>query len=142
MSNLDVEENFLRARIVARLYHEGQMYGEHPYTYHLESVSNHFDTYTMKTIAYLHDILEDTDLDYGTLKVMFGAGIACTVEVLTRLPEEDYKDYIYRVEKSVVARAIKIADLEENIKNNDNESLVKRYTWALNYLRREEHEPS
>jgi len=124
------------ARIVAEKYHKGQMYGEVEYIYHCDCVANHFENNdVMKTIAYLHDTLEDTTLTYEELSCWFGGYVANTVRKLTRQKDEQYKKYIERIKYSGAASIfIKLADLEENMKNNANESLMKRYKWALEFL--------
>ena len=52
-----------RAILLAADAHKDQMYGVKPYTDHLSDVCDRVDTdRTLMTVAWLHDILEDTDV--------------------------------------------------------------------------------
>lgn len=70
--------------------HWGQMYGDKPYLFHLEEVASkirkinpaHYQSRLVE-IAYLHDILEDTDVTYEQLKMCFGVDVASAVYALT-----------------------------------------------------------
>lgn len=95
--------------------------------------------------AVLHDVLEDTDTALGRLCETFGFPFWGVVENLTRTPLLPYRDYISSIRLAQPERSIKIADLEDNLdprrialakKNgHDIRPLVKRYKWALDYLR-------
>lgn len=75
----------------ARKAHEGQMYGEHPYTVHLFDVqqialqvndpalSNHY----LSAVAFLHDVVEDTEVTVDEVRAEFGEFVAGAVELLT-----------------------------------------------------------
>jgi (p)ppGpp synthase/HD superfamily hydrolase len=65
--------------------HGSQMYGNHPYSFHLDMVAkivapfgNH-----AKKIAYLHDVVEDTNITLETIRTMFGDFIANCVGLVT-----------------------------------------------------------
>jgi len=72
MQNL--EDRMNKAREFAVKAHGDQMYGKFKYSYHLDQVKSelmklehsgwdvHEDAYV---VAYLHDVLEDTDTTYG-----------------------------------------------------------------------------
>ena len=65
--------------------------------------------------AALHDTVEDCDVKLGEIEVAFGARVAQLVGLLTHDKEgESYRTYIERVDTDRVARAIKLADLEDN----------------------------
>ena len=97
--------------------------------------------YNEQVCALLHDVVEDTDVDYDDLrKVGYPEEIIEVLTILTKLKGEDYKDYINRIINSnnYHAMNIKLADLRHNmdssrIKNptpNDVERITKRYEPA------------
>ena len=89
------------------------------YSGHLSSVAALVSTDKEKTVAYLHDILEDTDYPEEELRRGFGDEITEAVVLLThkeRMNEEQYLDYISRLASSGNELAIKVkkADLTNN----------------------------
>ena len=121
------------ARDFAKEKHEGQMYGDKPYMTHVEDVASGFDDLHLKRIAYLHDVVEDTDVTIQEIRERFGERVSVAVDALTRR-KEPYFDYIRRVKENPEATQIKLADLHANLKNNPKESLAKRYRKAINIL--------
>ena len=124
------------ARDFAKEKHEGQMYGDKPYMTHVEDVASGFDDLHLKRIAYLHDVVEDTDVTIGEIRDRFGKRVSVAVDALTRR-KEPYFDYIRRVKQNPEATQIKLADLHANLKNNPKESLAKRYRKAIKILTKE-----
>ena len=89
------------------------------FTGHLCSVAEMVTTDKEKTVAYLHDILEDTDYPEEKLRSEFGDEITDAVVLLThkgRLDEDGYLAYIRNLKASgnKLAIAVKIADLTNN----------------------------
>ena len=69
------------ARQFAIEHHAGQMYGDKPYSYHLDAVHSIVVEFNLgeeyEIAAYLHDILEDTKtVNKGELALIFGQDIA------------------------------------------------------------------
>lgn len=90
-------------------------YGE-PYILHPLRVMHQVDTEIEKTVAILHDVIEDTS---HTLDDLRQAGYPVTVvdalDALTRREGETYADYVERLSPNPIARQVKIADLEDNM---------------------------
>jgi len=89
------------------------------FTGHLCSVAALVDTDEEKTVAFLHDILEDTDYPEEKLREEFGDEIVDAVCLLThreRMDEAGYLEYICNLKASgnELAIAVKIADLTNN----------------------------
>lgn len=106
------------ARILAIHYHEGQTYEGGSYVEnHLDVVAGRFDVPAYRTVAYLHDIIEDTTCSADMLMEFFDDDVVRSVLTLTHFDGESYDSYITRVVESddPVAIAVKIADLEANI---------------------------
>lgn len=91
--------------------------------------------------ALLHDVLEDTDYPSYKIKEDFENKITDLVNLITKLPWQDYKDYINQIASDVQAICIKLADLEDNmdikrfnkpLKEKDLERLKKYHnSWLL-----------
>lgn len=81
--------------------------------------------------AWLHDVIEDSGEDYGIMLELFPKEIAIAVFRLTRYKGFPYDLYIEEVKKNPIATQVKLADLLDNLQDNDNPSQVDRYTKAL-----------
>ena len=103
------------AHLIARLAHKGQTdHAGAPYINHPESVAALVKTEEEKTVAYLHDVLEDTDVTEEELREVFGDEITEKVLLLTHDPEVPYLDYVRNLKSDPTARAVKLADLTHN----------------------------
>lgn len=141
-----VGENLLAlARQIALVAHDGQSRkgnGE-AYFNHVERVAGRVTGWEAKTVAYLHDVVEDTDVSLDFLDALFPLHIVDAVEHLTRRAPWDYAEYIERLVGSgtALSRTVKIADLLDNlstIEDIDPEKQGKfraRYSVALERLR-------
>lgn len=137
----ELQKNVKKAYNFALEKHNGQMYGEHPYMYHLIQVWNM--TYKMElnndcqVVAYLHDTLEDTETTMSEIGEIFGMNIAHIVNLLTRKENEKYEDYLFHVSLHPIAKKVKICDILCNLQESiltENERLIKKYKKALFYL--------
>lgn len=92
--------------------------GNNPYLSHLDFVANRMNSDQEKTVGYLHDVLEDTDL---TTKDLLELGFSSTVvESLINLNAnrfDTYNDYIEALiaSKDTIALKVKLADMENNM---------------------------
>lgn len=79
------------ARTFAQYYHGNQQYGCDPYVYHLDMVALLCLPYGQDavTVAYLHDVIEDTDATLTVIAEQFGEYIAACVAILTDEPGEN-----------------------------------------------------
>jgi len=84
-----------------------------PYIQHVIRVSTAVDGALLKTVALLHDTIED-GVSEQYLLTMFSEEIVGLVKTLSRKPDESYNKYIDRVRENPRATAIKIADLKDN----------------------------
>ena len=91
--------------------------GGAPYVDHLFRVAGDFESSSAAyRIALLHDILEDCpEWTEKRLRGAFNARICDAVVALTKVPGEAYQEYLLRVAANPDARAVKIADLEDNM---------------------------
>lgn len=106
------------AEYVASVWHKGQMYGSVPYVEHLRHVVQYLSAEThnedILCVGWLHDILEETEMSYDTLKTIFGATIADAVLALTKIGSETYPEYVKRVKSNIIASIVKSADTASN----------------------------
>lgn len=136
---------FNTALKIAYEAHRNQLRGESsaPYIVHPYRVSLQFEDFKMKTIAILHDVIEDTDLTIEDLKkkmppthLFIYPEIFTVIELLTKGKNEDYIDYIKRLSVDEMAVKIKIADIMDNLTDSNKvseESYIK-YMRALDIL--------
>ena len=140
-------------QIITKLFNDKLDKGNSPYVVHLLKVYSGVNNDNEKIVALLHDVLENTDVEYNDLLEMgYNKDIADAIVILTKKKGEDYRDYIDRIIKSnnKIALNVKLSDLKCNmdinrIKNpttNDYERIHKRYEPAydkiLNKLNEEE----
>lgn len=134
------------AHAMAVVAHEGQPRkgtGE-PYVNHVERVADGVQGWEAKTVAYLHDLVEDTPVTFDTLRLFFPESVIEAVALLTRkeaagdIPRETYKEFIERTATSdnAIALDVKMADVKDNLRDiNDvpggGPLMERRYTTAL-----------
>lgn len=125
------------AESLAELKHYGQCYGTHPYTYHLREVVSLCSSPEARIVAWLHDILEDTDASYELLYHMFGKEIADAVHKISKYPHKTYEDYIKGVKSNGLSHIVKIADTRCNLWQSESEGderRITKYTKQLELL--------
>lgn len=128
---------FEKALIFAAALHAGQVdKSGKPYIFHPVRVASTFTDDTERTIAVLHDVMEDCGVTRDDLEKEFSAEVADAVATLTRQHTETYLEFIQRVSLDPVAREIKIADILDNLRPGA-EHLRPRYEEALRVLRYE-----
>lgn len=101
---------------IAQKAHAGQVdKAGKDYIFHPMRVASYMDTDIEKAVAYLHDVLEDTDVTVDELRNQFPDEIVDAVITLTRKQKETYSEYIQRIAKSKLAKKVKVADLLHNL---------------------------
>jgi (p)ppGpp synthase/HD superfamily hydrolase len=108
------------SQAIGRLAHAQQVRkgsGE-PYYQHLDRVAGRVIGWRAKTVAYLHDLIEDTPVTGLTLEQLgFPPDIITDVVALSRAPGETYAAFIDRTirDGSDDALQVKLADLADNL---------------------------
>ena len=93
-----------QAMELATAAHAGQLdKAGRPYILHPAAVAALCQNEDEKIVAWLHDVLEDTDVTAEELSRIFPEYIVEAVCSLTRHPNEDYMDFIRRAEKNPTA---------------------------------------
>jgi guanosine-3',5'-bis(diphosphate) 3'-pyrophosphohydrolase len=129
-----------KARQFAIDAHDNQMYGNHPYSHHLDAVALIAKKYgeTAETVAYLHDVVEDTEIRLEEIKNHFGVLVAKCVAILTDEPGENRKErktktYAKMAEvkgEETLALLVKAADRLANLRasiSDNNQKLIDMY---------------
>lgn len=89
----------------------GQPYILHPLRMMLAVDGEH-----ARMAAVLHDVVEDTEVSLEQLVAEgFPAEVVEAIDGLTRRPDESYDEFIERAATNPIARAVKKADLEDNM---------------------------
>ncbi len=135
-----MNEVFEKALLIAVTAHRGQVdkLGK-PYILHPLAVAAQLDDLELKTIAVLHDTIEDTDVtaDY-LISQGIPKGIVEAVELLSKPKDEDYESYLHRVKENSKAKAVKLADLAHNTSperaSGLNEKRKQKYALAKSIL--------
>jgi hypothetical protein len=94
-----------------------------------------------RAIAYLHDVLEHTEMDVEQLREQGLTDLElAALELLTRLPDERYEAYSLRIawgrgDAGALARAVKLADLDDHLalgrlRSDD----APPYGWARRHI--------
>lgn len=135
------------AMVLARIAHHGQVdkIGRPVYD-HLVRVASRVVSSNERTVAFLHDIVEDTEVTIKDLHTLgFSMLTINAVSILTRHTDESYlhNGYIPRIieSRNPWALMVKIADIEDHLDGGltfkDHKSLVERYSKAIVWLRTE-----
>lgn len=135
----------VKAQSIAKIAHAGQFdKGGHPYMEHIEAVVAGVNGPKAKIAAYLHDVLEDTEITAEDLKSEgFTDEIIEAVKALTRNNDETYEEFIKRAGCNPIAREVKLADLANNMNlsripepTEKDFKRIEKYRKASEYLNR------
>lgn len=125
--------------------HAGQKYGRYLYTEHCHAVraelNGHGETDSnLLTAALLHDVLEDTKVDFATLRWTFGIDIAELVQHVTNEPGPSraarFEKTFLKLRADPRAVRIKLADRICNVRasfldDNIDKLTMYRSEWPL-----------
>jgi (p)ppGpp synthase/HD superfamily hydrolase len=127
-----------KAREWAVTRHGDQMYGKHPYSVHLDAVALVARPFgrEAETVAYLHDVVEDTEATLEQVRAEFGDLVAACTGILTDEPGEDRKERKEKTYKKmaavtgeeelalIVKTADRLANVQACVKDNNEKKLV------------------
>ena len=139
------------AKSFAKYAHAGEVdkAGVDYYAGHLTTVASMVETEEEKVVAFLHDVVEDTDATLFDLFSYFVPSfgyeiahvIADAVDAMTKRAEENYDNYLSRVKENPIATVVKLADLEHNsdlgrlsVVSDKDLARVEKYNAAKSYL--------
>ena len=131
------------AIVLAAHAHRGQVdKSGRAYILHPLRVMLAVTTEAERMAAVLHDVVEDTDLTLADIAAAgFAPDVVAAVDALTHRPDESYEDYVERAAANPIARAVKVADLRDNMDISRFDRLqdkdlarLKRYVAAWHRL--------
>lgn len=143
---LTPDEQLDKAKKIAYERHANQLdKGGNPYIEHPKYVAEHVSTVLDKTVAWLHDTIEDTGYTVSMMRADgFDDNVINAVQLLTHKKGEPYLDYIKNLASNETARNVKIADLHNNmdltrlpVNDRDTDDVkhrMNKYTKALSIL--------
>lgn len=118
--------------------HKGQTRfgGNIEYITHPRAVANSLSDPIMKSVALLHDVLEDTN---KTEENMRKAGISSEIirycKILNKNNYNSYPEYIKETKKYPITKMVKIKDIEHNSSDKPTKNMKKKYAASLDFLR-------
>jgi (p)ppGpp synthase/HD superfamily hydrolase len=138
----------LAAEGMSKKAHEGQIdkSGKDYFTAHVYPIAKkmELDGYSEEYVAtaYLHDVVEDTDVSVIEIEAIFGGRIAYAVHCISRNEEETYEEYLVRVKSNKIAKRVKYYDIQNNLApgrmdkldEKTRTRLKKKYAKALAFL--------
>ena len=142
-NRISAEELLALAKRIALTAHEGQVdKSGAPYWHHPAFVADHVNSPEAKVVAWLHDVVEDSE---WSLDDLLAEGIwpevVEGVDAITKRAGEAYEIYLDRVKANSLALAVKRADLQHNmdlsrIANPTEKDFarIEKYRWAVDYL--------
>lgn len=120
----------VKAMEIALEAHNGQLdKAGKPYISHVMRVADKMKTEEEIIVALLHDVIEDAGSNYSRIiNEKFGYPIWYSVLSLTHSKDESYESYIHKIQKTDIPKAVKIADLEDNM---DAERTLETISYLL-----------
>ncbi len=109
--------NLQRALEIAVESHKNQKQKDGtPYALHPIRLSMSLESEEQKIVALLHDVVEDTDWTFEDLvREGFSENVIEALRLLTHTDGSLYEDYIERLASNSLAKAVKKADLADNM---------------------------
>ena len=136
-------KDYEKALMIAKEAHKGQKrWNGDEYITHPIRIASKMENWRLKIIAVLHDVVEDTNVSLDDLK-MFPKEITIPLQLLTHNKNQSYADYIRGFKWFVdagsrynqYAAKVKMADLEDNLKDLTQQQRIDKYELALLYLK-------
>ena len=97
----------------------------------------------VQVVAWLHDVVEDTDVTMEELEKIFNKNVIDALKLLTHNKSVPYMEYVEKISYNEKAKKVKMSDLIDNMnlsrldmKNITNEDLdrVEKYLKAYRFL--------
>lgn len=104
------------AERIAREAHAGQVDKTgHPYIEHPQRIAARVaGDEVLESIAWLHDVVEDTSVTLAELQALFPLEVTEGVDAITKRPGESRLEYYARVRRNPHARKVKDLDIDDN----------------------------
>ena len=135
LSDQTLEHWIKRAQEIAVVAHEGQKRTDgSPYIKHPARVADAVEA-RLKPIAWLHDVVEDTQVTLENLKSEgFPLYVIEAVDLLTHRKGEPNLSYWGKIKANSDALAVKLADINDNVNDTPSEYAKQKYGRALSFF--------
>lgn len=132
----DIERWINLAKQIATAAHKNQTRrGGDPYITHPERIAGRVDI-RLKPIAWLHDVVEDTDIKIEDLvNIGFPKYITDAVDILTHRKDDTNEVYWKRILTNEDAVNVKLEDIRDNLSSNPSDYSKQKYAKALNLFK-------
>lgn len=132
----------LAIRVATEAHKNQKDKGGNPYIEHPKAVAAQVNNIEYKIVAYLHDVVEDTEITLDDLSGMgFTYRIVNSVRLLTKTDKLTYEEYLKRLKADDSARHVKIADLKHNMDisripepTEKDQKKIEKYKKSLEFL--------
>ena len=96
----------------------------------------------MTVVALLRDVIDDTDYTIDDLRKMgFNENVISAIELMTHDSNVPYMDYVAKIKKNRISKAVKLADLQHNSNMSRLDSVTpednaraEKYKKAIEFL--------
>lgn len=126
------------ARTIASDAHDGQYRrdGVTPYIEHPAAVASRAPkSPAAQAAAWLHDVLEDTELTRDDLLARgIPESVVVAVEALTKQEGLSYEENIQRAAANELATDVKVADMLSNLADSPTKNQIRKYAKGLLFL--------
>ena len=132
-----MNELYSKALALATRAHEGQKrWDGRDYIIHPVAVADLQDDIMTKIVAVLHDTKEDQKWIWPEILLSMPSWVTEAVELVSKLDDEEYFDFIMRIAHSgnILAIKVKIADIMHNMSDLKKGSMRDKYAFALYVL--------
>lgn len=135
LAEASIEHWIKRMRQIAHAAHKGQTRNNgRPYIEHPERVAAAVED-RLKPIALGHDLVEDTKITLDDLKAEgFPLYIIEAVDLLTHRKGEPNLSYWGKIKANPDAKAVKLADINDNLNSTPSEYAKHKYSRALSFF--------
>lgn len=101
-----------------------------------------YQNVNIEIVAWLHDVVEDTDITLQQIHEQFGGKVGDAVDAITKRKGETLEGYYLRVMANPISRVVKLSDLYDNFRRNhkiEDEAtrlrMAKKYSLGFDMLR-------
>lgn len=113
--------------------HNGEAYISHVHRVAMHVRDRGLDE-THQAVAWLHDVLEDTEFSHNLLNTLFNSDIVSAVIAITKVKGQSNEDYYKALTKNAIAARVKISDIVDNFSRNHSiEDDATRLRMAAKY---------
>lgn len=134
---MELDKMIELAKWIAEKGHEGQFRkdGITPYIEHVNAVADAVEP-RLKPIAYLHDVVEDTNISLEELvQLGFDDYVMDAVDLLTHTNGISNEEYWERISTNPDAMTVKLDDIQHNLSSQPSEHAKAKYAKALAFFK-------